>query len=232
MNELPDVSVAALRRLARGLLFDPHGAEDVVQEAWLAALRVQPPAARLGAWLSVAVRNLAQNRRREEARRARRERAAARAEAQAAVDDGAAHIEVLRRLLDALDRLEEPYRSAVMLRYLEDQPPRAIARRLGVPVNTARTHVRRGLERLRRDLDGERGEHRQGCLAAGCGLTPRARRGAGGASGWGGTWRGSAPPPGGGASPRSRPWRAARRGCRSESGARARRARAGSECSR
>ncbi|HEX6885859.1 MAG TPA: sigma-70 family RNA polymerase sigma factor, partial [Planctomycetota bacterium] len=166
MTDLPDVSVDALRRVARGILFDRHGAEDVVQEAWLAELRANPPVASRAGWLTVVVRNLALNRRREEARRGRRERAVARPEAQGDPAESLAHIEVLRRLLDALERLDEPYRNAVALRYLEEEPPRAIAKRLGLPVNTVRTHVRRGLERLRRDLDGERGEDRQASLAA------------------------------------------------------------------
>src|SRR5436190_5021937 len=166
MSSQPDIPVAALRRLAQGLLYDRHGAEDVVQEAWLAALRARPPATMLGGWLTEAVKRLARNRRREESRRAKREQAVARTEAQPGAGERAAQLEVLHRMLDALAALEEPYRSAVMLRFLDDLPPRAIAQKLGVPVNTARTHVRRGLERLRRDLDGERGQGRQEFLAA------------------------------------------------------------------
>src|SRR5262245_62030438 len=128
MDELPDPSVAALRRLARGLVFDRHGAEDVLQEAWLAALAARPEAARLGAWLGETVRRLALNRRRAELRRRAREEAVARPESLPGPDERAAQLEILHRLLDALARLEEPYRSAVMLRYLDDLPPRAIAR--------------------------------------------------------------------------------------------------------
>ena len=73
MSSQPEIPVAALRRLAQGLLYDRHGAEDVVQDAWLAALRARPPAARLGGWLTEAVKRLARNRRREEARRTKRE---------------------------------------------------------------------------------------------------------------------------------------------------------------
>lgn len=92
MSDLHDVSVEDLRRLARGLVFDRHGAEDVVQEAWLAALRTQPPATNLGAWLAGAVRNLAGNRRREEARRSLREHIAARPEALPSAGESAARI--------------------------------------------------------------------------------------------------------------------------------------------
>lgn len=169
MSAMPDIPVAALRRLAQGLLYDRHRAEDVVQEAWLAALRAGPPGPPgpgLGGWLTETVKRLARNRRREEARRRKREEQGARVETVPGPADLAARIEILRKLLDAVEALEEPYRSAVALRYLEDLPPREIARRMGVPVNTARTHVRRGLERLRARLDGERGRGRQEFLAA------------------------------------------------------------------
>jgi len=77
-----------------------------------------------------------------------------------------ARIELLRRLLEAVDRLDPPYREAIALRYFDDLPPRVIAQRLGIPVNTARTHVRRGLERLRAELDPGPGRGRETFLAA------------------------------------------------------------------
>src|SRR5262245_51890459 len=93
MVETPDVSVAALRRLAQGLLYDRHGAEDVVQEAWLAALGLPSATPRLGAWLTESVKRLAQNRRREEARRRARETRAARPEELPGADERAAQLE-------------------------------------------------------------------------------------------------------------------------------------------
>jgi len=148
----PDAVGGWLRRLARGLLFDAHGAEDAVQDAWVAALsRRERPGG--SAWFGGAVRNLALGKRRDDARRRAREHRAARPEALPSAADAAARIEVARRVLDAVERLDEPYRAAVLARFFDGEPPRAIARRHGVPVNTARTWVRRGLERLRRDLD-------------------------------------------------------------------------------
>ncbi|HEX6886436.1 MAG TPA: sigma-70 family RNA polymerase sigma factor, partial [Planctomycetota bacterium] len=166
MDRSPDLHSAALRRLARGLVFDEARAKDVVQEAWLAAVRRRPAPEGLRAWLAEAVRRIARSTGRDELRRARREERAARPEALPSAAEASARIEVLRRLLAALDALEEPYRTAIVLRYFDDLPPRRIAARLGLPVNTVRTHVRRGLEKLRRALDGPDGAGRTALLGA------------------------------------------------------------------
>jgi len=164
-----------LRRLARGLLYAEHDAEDAVQDAWLTLLRPEREAPRsLRAWLAGTVRRLAATGRREDARRARRERSAARPERVAGAGESSGRIEVLRLVLDAVDALEEPYRSTIVMRFLDGLAPREIARRAGVPVNTVRSRVRRGLERLRAELDPEgdpevdtgREERRRDFLAA------------------------------------------------------------------
>jgi DNA-directed RNA polymerase specialized sigma24 family protein len=71
-----------LRRLALRLVHDEATADDLTQEALLAALR-RPDAARLGlrAWLAGAVRHLLSRRIREESARRRREQSVARGEA-------------------------------------------------------------------------------------------------------------------------------------------------------
>jgi RNA polymerase sigma-70 factor (ECF subfamily) len=143
---------ATLRRIARGILLEPALAEDAVQEAWLAALRRGRVAAS-GGWLNEAVRRIAFGLRRREARQARRERAGAKDERLASAADTAARLELLRELLEALRGLDEPYRTAVQMRLVDDLPPREIAERTGVPVETARTRVKRGVERLRAQLD-------------------------------------------------------------------------------
>jgi RNA polymerase sigma factor (sigma-70 family) len=166
-----------VRRLARGLLFDEHRVDDVVQQTWLAALR-EPPrqAGALRGWLATVVARLAAN---EVRGRLRRERRELRAVAQAASD--AAHLsahdvlareERRRELVDALTALPDPYRSVVALRYLEGLEPVEIARRMNAPDATVRTWLRRGLERMRGTLDERYGGDRGAWCTA---LLPLAR---------------------------------------------------------
>lgn len=158
-----------LRRIARGVLFEPGLAEDAVQDAWLAALR-SPRGTVTGGWLGGSVKRIARGIRRRETRLAAREREAARRDDTASAAETAERIELLRTLLAALHELDEPYRTAVRLRLLDDLAPREIAARLGLPLETTRTHVRRGIERLRAKLDVEHRDRRDAFLAA---LVPR-----------------------------------------------------------
>ncbi len=60
------------------------------------------------------------------------------------------------RLRTALGCLDEPYREALELRYLQGLPYRELAERLGTIERTARTWVGRGLVKLRAKLGGRR----------------------------------------------------------------------------
>ena len=147
-----------IRALARSLLRDDAEADDVVQEAYLAALR-KPPSddVPLHAWLVGVVRNLALKRRRTEARIARRQRAAARSEGTAPGTEVTERAEVHRELMRALMGMAQPYRTTLLLRYFDGLSLKAIAQRLDVPVATVGTHIHRGLAQLRRRLDREKG---------------------------------------------------------------------------
>jgi len=79
----------------------------------------------------------------------------------------------VERVARAVRTLDEPYRTAILLRYFEDLPPPAIAARLGAPLETVRTRLRRGLALLRERLDRDhRGDRRRWSLL----LLPLARR--------------------------------------------------------
>lgn len=149
-----------LRALARRLVNDAAAADDVVQEACLAALR-RGTASR--PWLVGVVRNLARRRHREESRRAERERRAARPEA-APADEAVERAELHRALLDELLALEEPYRAAMLLRHVDGLSHGEIARRLRVPPGTVSARLHRGLELLRGRLDRRFGGRVSWCL--------------------------------------------------------------------
>ncbi|MCI0586836.1 MAG: sigma-70 family RNA polymerase sigma factor [Planctomycetes bacterium] len=146
-----------VRALARALL-DEHRAEDVVQQTWLAALE-RPPRApgRLRAWLAIVAKNFAARAARSEDRRVRREQAAARPERVPSTAEVFEREAARRRVVEAVVALAEPYRSAVLLRYFENLPPREIAARLDVPVATVQTRLKRALAQLRARLDRDHG---------------------------------------------------------------------------
>ncbi len=151
----------SIRRLARGLVAGDDLADDVVQETWIVALR-RPPAERehLGGWLAGIARNVARNLRRGQRRRLAHEAEGARPEAVPSSGEVVERIEEHRRVLALARELEEPYRTTLVLRYFDDLTPTEIATRLGRPVATVKTHLRRGLERLRSQLDAEHGGDR------------------------------------------------------------------------
>ncbi len=149
---------AWVRALARRLVQDEHAAEDIVQDAWVAAL--QHPPGRTGsfrAWLERVVRNLALTRSRSAGRRTERESAAARPAFLPSPSEIRQHEQTRRELVEAVLALEEPYHSAVVYRYFRGLPPRIIASELGVPVETVKKRLSRGLEQLRARLDGRLG---------------------------------------------------------------------------
>jgi RNA polymerase sigma-70 factor (ECF subfamily) len=147
-----------VRRLARTLARDEATAEDIEQDAWVAAIS-RPPghASSLRAWLGRVTRNLAFNRRRAASRRTSHERTAARPEALRSPAEVLAEAEAHRRLVEVVLALAEPYRATVLLRYFEDLRPREVALKMGVPPETVRTRTRRALELLREGLTGQRG---------------------------------------------------------------------------
>jgi len=96
-----------------------------------------------------------------QSRRARRERVASRPENLPSAAEVAARLELQRAVADAVHALDEPYRSAIVHRYYDDRTPTEIAERLGVPVRTVETRLRRGLERLRARMDALHGGDRR-----------------------------------------------------------------------
>jgi len=145
-----------VRTLAARLVLDPQHVDDVVQDVWHAALR-RPPRTNvsLGAWLAGVVRNVTAMGRRSEARRQQREIQAARPAATTSTAELAERAELQARLTARVNDLPDAYRDVVLLRFFDDLPPRKIAERLGIPVNTVGSRLTRALTKLREGLDGE-----------------------------------------------------------------------------
>ncbi|MBI3752146.1 MAG: sigma-70 family RNA polymerase sigma factor [Chloroflexi bacterium] len=162
---LVDRELPGVVRTADRVLGDVHEAEDVAQETFviayrsLASWRADGP---FGAWLARIAVRLA-------VRRASRRRVLPWTQPGRVGDDDepalaipaphadpahlAARSEQARDLRRAVASLDEPYREVVALRFFADRSLDEIAVITGRPLGTVKTHLRRGLIRLRGDLD-------------------------------------------------------------------------------
>ncbi|MFB8246967.1 SigE family RNA polymerase sigma factor [Streptomyces sp. NPDC001046] len=140
---------SALLHVARLLTGgDRQRAEDLVQEAlvklWFAWPKVAEQAPE--AYVRTVLVRLA-------ARSARRrwwgERPVDQLPDRADTGDMSSAVAERSRLEAALAQLSPKQRAAVVLRYCEDLPEAQVARALGCPVGTARSHASRGVARLR-----------------------------------------------------------------------------------
>jgi RNA polymerase sigma-70 factor, ECF subfamily len=159
-------------RIARDLLRDPAEAEDLVQEALARACReygaLRDPAALEGWFHRVLVNLCMRTLRRRRLGRAiralwgggeaapgpRGDEAGAPpprepADASPPADEAVAQAASVARLFDGVDALPPMQRAAVVLRYGHDLGVGEIAAALGIGPGTVKTHLVRGLDRLR-----------------------------------------------------------------------------------
>ncbi|MBS1887432.1 MAG: RNA polymerase sigma factor [Actinobacteria bacterium] len=138
-------------RAAYLIVRDADAAEDIAQEAFLAALRALDRFDRrrpFRPWLHRIVVNRAIDHAR--ARALRREVGEAPEEPTAADAEGGLDPD----LAAALAGLDPEQRAAIVLRYLLEYTPGEIARMLGLPRGTVNSRLRRGLDRLAATLEG------------------------------------------------------------------------------
>ena len=155
-----------LRRLARSLVFDDHRAEDIVQDAYLVALKRPLPApGRVRGWLAGITRNVARNTQRSERRLRERHVRGARSEAVVSTSDMASRLEAQRVIAEAIEALDEPGRTVLVRRYFDDCKTGRIAKELGLPVRTVESRLRRAKAALRTSLDQHFGNRGQWCAA-------------------------------------------------------------------
>jgi len=156
----------ALRSIARDLLRDPHAAADVMQETLHRAMS-RPPRHEgpIGGWLYRTLVNFAHQWRRSERRLAGRHAQLPPPEPAATPPDTLGRRETLKAVTNAVLALDEPYQTAIFLRYFEDLPPRAICKRTGANLATVKSRLQRGLVLLRARLDRQCGDREQWRMA-------------------------------------------------------------------
>jgi len=145
----------------------PADAQDLAAEVFLRAYRalrgydgVRIRELRLGPWLLTILRNAARNSARDASRRPAPPPAAEPVEKPApgpSVEQQVEQADTARELGTVLGQLPDVQRLAVVLRHVAGLPTVEVAEVLGCPEGTAKSHISRGLQRLRALLCAESG---------------------------------------------------------------------------
>lgn len=151
-----------LYTFARYYLRDDADAADVTQDVlirlWTNRKKVDRE--RAGAWLGQVCRNACVDRLRHRASRRRIEVDGGGIEqdmpAVDALPDSRAHNgQVQQMLLSRLDAMDEPFRTLIIMREIQDMPYAEIAAATDLPLNTVKVYLHRARRRLREALPEE-----------------------------------------------------------------------------
>ena len=150
---------ADVRRVVRFLARNEEEALDLEQEGWLRLMQ-RPPTTRENpvGWFRQVVRRLAIDRDRKARRVETTPRVPERDEPAEPTDELVARLELDQRVGQAVLDLPAKYREVIVLGFWDGLGPSEIAKRLGRPVESVRTQLRRALDRLRERLDRDYGD--------------------------------------------------------------------------
>ncbi len=152
-----------MEKVVRRWVRDGQDVEDIVQDTWLVALEQERGRIeRLDHWLSGVARLRALRFHRSTANQKAREALSARPDISPAADELPDSNDTLALLLRHIDRLEDPYRKVLQLRYLEGLSIAEIADRRETSAATIRTHLHRARLQLKDRWDRGRGSRFNG----------------------------------------------------------------------
>jgi RNA polymerase sigma factor (sigma-70 family) len=154
LAEAYDRWASLVHTLALRSLGSHHDAEDVTQQVFVSAWRgrhtLQPERGNVAAWLVGITRHRIADHHAQRAR-ARRDAEAVAAETPPMTHDQPPEDRLATRLLlaDELERLGEPRAGIIRMAFVDELTHEEISHRLGMPLGTVKSHVRRGLLQLR-----------------------------------------------------------------------------------
>ena len=154
------LTVPKLTAIIRPMVRDEADVFDILQQSYLAiwqkAGSFDPAKGKAFTWMLVVSRNKALDLIRKRSRRGQTVELSETLPDETQNSEGQAASSLLRRLLlPHLTSLPAPKREAVILSVVYGMSSREIGERVGVPTNTAKSWVRRGLARLREGIDAE-----------------------------------------------------------------------------
>jgi len=144
-----------VRGLARRLTHDDASADDLAQDAWIAAVRNPPKApAAPKAWLAQVLRNASHMTHRSAGRRLAREEAAHEVPSPIpGADQLAEEVELGRLLAEEVLALAEARKETLLLHFYRGLTSAEIGASMNVPAATVRSRLKAGLEEVRAALD-------------------------------------------------------------------------------
>lgn len=134
---------------------DRHDAEDCTQQVFTRAWRAREsfdPTRPLGAWLTGITRRVLAD---FHAARDKQRRTAAAVSGDVRTAGRGWSEDVVQRVVvhHALARLKPPQDRILTMVFIQDLPQREVAERLGMPLGTVKSHLHRGLAKLRQLLE-------------------------------------------------------------------------------
>ncbi len=160
LEEAYDRHARLVYSLALRALAAHHDAEDVTQQvfvrAWRGRAGLDPGRGSLGGWLVGITRRQIAERFAARARDRDLVDRAGRVAQQGVLGDAPADVVDAVVVADEIERLPTPQKAVVRLAFFADLTHQQISEATGLPLGTVKSHLRRGLERLRRrwELDG------------------------------------------------------------------------------